>query len=135
MLKGRITITAPYGANADYIQIEFTDELSGTLFMQATLNYAEFAKALVGRGDMRCEFELNAEKVGLVYEHKAELVFVPAGKFTTCQERAAEAVKALEADGWLGRVDDALNHHNMRKQEKQGAWYSVIFMRYVERKK
>ena len=132
MLKGNITISAPRGGGTEYIQIEFEDKSSLTRFLWVTMSYKDFARALTGRGDIPCEFSLTADKVGLVHQYRKELVFVSGGEFATRKERAAEAVKALEIDGWMGRVNDALNQHRVRKREKQGAWYSVSFVRYVE---
>lgn len=132
MLKGNITISAPYGDDVNYIQIEFRDESSHTRFLRATLSYENFTRALTGRGDVPCEFSLTADKVGLIHQYKREKVFIPDGEFATRKERAAEAVKAIEADGWVGRAEDALNQHNLLKREDQGAWYTISFVRYIK---
>lgn len=132
MLKGKISISAPYGGGTDYIQIEIEDGSSHARFLCATMSYRDFTAAVVGRAGQPCEFELAAEQVGLIHQHKKEEVFVPDGEWATRKERAAEAVKALEIDGWVGRGDDALNQHRLAKRENQGAWYSVTFVRYIK---
>lgn len=132
MLKGKVTISAPYGSWTDYIQIEFTDRSSRTRFFLATMSYKEFMAALVGRGDRPCEFELATDYVGLMYKHEQRDVFVPDGEFARRRARALAAVEKLESDGWVGRVEDALNDHRLVKREGQGVWYAVRFSRYVE---
>jgi len=137
MLKGNITISRPSGTDAHgnaikYIQIGFEDESSGTRFLRATLSYEDFALALTGHSFTPCEFRLTADKVGLIRQHKREPVFMADGEWATRDERAAEAVKVLEVDGWTGRAQNALNHHRLVKREGRGAWYSVLFDRYVE---
>ena len=131
MLKGNITISAPHGGGVDYIQIEFGDESSLTRFLRATLSYEDFTRAVMGRGEIPCEFSLTADKVGLIRQHKEEEIFVPDGEFATRKKRATEAVKALEIDGWIGRGEDALNQHRLVKRKGQGAWYRVTFVRHV----
>jgi len=132
MLRGNISISAPYGSGVDYIQIEFIDESSHTRFLRATMSYEDFTRALTGRGEIPCEFSLTAGRVGFIHQHKSEQVFIPDGEFATRKERAAEAVKAIEMDGWIGRGEDALNQHRLTKRENQGAWYSVTFVRYIK---
>ena len=134
-MKGNITITAPWGCKhgktVDYVQIEFIDELSHAHFLRVDMSYRDFARALAGHGEMPCEFELRADKVGLVREHEQRDVFLPDGECDTRRMRALEAVRSLELDGWVGRVDDALNHHRLVKRGDKGAWYAVLFTRYV----
>ena len=134
MLEGRMSIAAPYGSGTDYIQIEFTDRSSRTRFLLATISYKEFLAALVGRGARPCEFELATDYVGLLYKHEQRDVFVPNGEFAERRARAQTAVEKLESDGWIGRAEDALNHHRLVKRVDRGAWYAVQFSRYVEPK-
>jgi len=141
MLKGKITISTPsgtdHGKRIDYVQITLEDELSHTRFLRIAMNYGDLARAITGHGMIPCEFELHADKVGLVHEHKREKVFIPNGAIgagSTQKERATWAVQALETDGWMGRVRDALNHRRVSKREDHGCWRSVSFDRYVEKK-
>lgn len=135
MLKGQISIFHPRGTDCDYIQIEVVDALSRTHFLQVRLSCEDFAKAITGQNLLPCRFELRAQHVGMIVEHKVVKVFVPDGDFSDREIIARRAVLVHEKDGWSGRVDDALNHHKLAGGRVEGgAFYNVIFSRYVKEK-
>lgn len=129
-MKGKISISAPFGSDCDYINIEVVDELSGTEFVEIHVKYADFAQALTGRGRIDCDFELRAAHVGKTREIKTESVFV--SKFGNNQASATrDALKPFEVDGWTGYDQDAMNHHRCTGYTKDGAYYTVTFTRFV----
>jgi hypothetical protein len=132
MLMGELRISRPYGDGCDYISVEITDKSSGVQFLSARVKYADFALALTGSG-AQCKFKLRgADLIGMIYETKHEEVFVPNFAFKERDATAKKAVEALESDGWIGRVSNALNHHRHIRNEKDGAVYDVIYSRYVD---
>lgn len=132
-MKGNITLTRPYGDDADYIEIQIEDSSSGIHFLSARIGYADFAKLLTGQGYMPCEFELRGiENVGKVTEIKTESVYVPRGDYTSRQQRAETAVAEFEENGWTGRVSNAMNQHNRISGNAEGEWYTVSYYRFVE---
>lgn len=131
MLTGEFRIPRPYGDGCDYISVEITDKSSGIQFLQARVKYADFTLALTGSG-AECEYELRgAENVGKAQEVKHEEVFVSESDFGERKTAAMAAVKALESDGWTGRVSNALNHHMLVRYEEGGAVYKVLYTRLV----
>lgn len=129
MLTGEFRISRPYGDGCDYISVEITDKSSGIQFLHTRVKYADFALALTGSG-AECEYELRgAENVGKTKEVKHEEVFVPKSDFGKRRTAAMAAVKALESDGWIGRVSNALNHHRQVRNEEGGTVYDVTYTR------
>jgi len=133
MLKGKITISNPRSSDStDCVQIQVEDVKSNTRFLKITMNHEDFAYALLGLGNVDCQFELTPKYVDMVYQHEIRQVFVPSGEFRTIRQRADDAVKALEGDGWTGRFQDAMNHHQLIERTEGGELYSVLYSRYVE---
>ena len=65
-------------------------------------------------------------------QYKTEYVFVPAGPKETREMRALEAVSALESDGWMGHVEDALcarNRVSYSDEPCPGETFAVTFER------
>ena len=132
-MKGRITLTRPYGDGADYIEIQIEDSSSGILFLSAQIGYADFAKLLTGLGYMPCEFQLRGiENVGKTTERKTLDVYVPLGDHASRQQRAEAAVAEFEKNGWTGRISNAMNQHKRVSGDDEGAWYKVTFLRYID---
>ena len=135
MLEGKITISRPYGVGQRHIEIEVEDRSSGTTFLQLRIGYEGFARAVTGEGHVPCTFKLHPRHVGLVREHKTVEVFIPAAAFSERETVARRAVLAREEDGWVGRVEDAMNHHRrVEGRVEGGVRYRVSFVRYVEGK-
>lgn len=129
--KGRISIHRP--RNSDYISIEISDELSGVEFVEAHIEYTDFAKLITGMSDVDCEIITRGlHLVGMIREHKTVKVFMPDGEHKTRGDRALVAVQEYEVDGWKGDLRDTLNHHNqVARRAGDGAWYKVGFVRHV----
>lgn len=121
-MKGNITISRP--RPADYIQIEFGDELSGRRFLRAKVKLADFAEALTGLGYVDCEFELTPDEVGKVRETKTERI--QADGYSLTDEQKIAILAPYEVDGWRAQRSDLGNHH----KGSQGV-YSVAFVRFV----
>lgn len=102
-MKGSLTISRPRGGSGpDRIVIRLTDEISGTTFVEARVELADFAEALVGLAHVPCVFEGKFNYVGMRYEHKR--INVPFESVYTRDEAArerlaSEAFKAFEIDG------------------------------------
>lgn len=132
MLTGRFSISRPRGAaECDYIEVEIVDESSGVRFLQVQVKYADFALALTSL-EVGCKYELHgAEDVGKVRETRYEEVFIPDSIFFGDRESLAQvAVEALES-GWVGNVQDALNHHKEIRREEGGRVQRVLYTRLV----
>jgi len=67
--------------------------------------------------------------IGKKYEHKNEIVefAYEIGKETESRERALEALKPFEVDGWKGNVD-----HIFTQRRYKNIGYVVSFKRYVD---
>jgi hypothetical protein len=131
-LNGSISISCPQGGDSDYISIQLEDISSSTRFCEVRIKYAEFTQALTGRGYMPMAFELRASKVGLIREHKRELVEFRYKNWDKREEEAAQALIPFEVDGWKGSISDMLNYCH-RNVNKDGIDYQeVTFTRYVE---
>ena len=39
---------------------------------------------------------------------------------------------ALNVDGWIGRLEDAVNQHRFIKRTEEGRWYRVSYIRFVD---
>ena len=136
-LPGEITISRPSGTDDEYISIKIECAKSHVQFVEARVLLAAFARALTGRS-VDCTLEVRGlDKVGMRYEHQRLLVWVPDGPWGEREARAKAAVELCEVDGWKGRVEDALNHHNRRSQMDRSDQqadlhaYEVFFSRHV----
>lgn len=132
-LKGELRIARPRGnTEHEYVQLELTDELSGTRVVTVRIGLAEFTEAVVGSQLVACEFDHYPERVGMTREWKEEFVLFPNDRYFTAplnqrQEVGRLTLAPLEVDGWRGEVDDLFNHH---RRGSDGA--RVRFTRYVE---
>lgn len=137
-LKGSISIgkvTCCGTPKADYISIRVEDELSSITFLEVKMGLEDFAKALMGLGNVPIEFELQGtDRVGKKYEHKTLEIHVPyrSGDIRSSDDLIDKAVSEQEFDGWVGSRRDCKNHHNWIKNATTGAVYNVHFCRWVD---
>ena len=132
-LKGSIIMSRPsYSDGRKCVAIACEDRSSGIRFLDIEIPYDEFVLALTSScGEM--EYELRGwMHVGKKRELKTEMVWVPKHKDKEHEAVARKAVEAVEADGWRGRISDALNVHRTLEYADGGRWQQVIFHRYVE---
>ena len=131
-LQGEVTIGCPVGPGADYITIQLEDDQSMCRVTEIRIKYKDFAKALTGLSHVACEFDLYTKNVGKRREVKKERVCVPCVGFARREKAAADAVMALNVDGWIGRLEDAVNQHRFIERTEEGRWYSVSYVRFVD---
>ena len=133
--KGKLHIGRISGSR-EYVTIELTDEISSTRVFEIELSLEAFGDAVTGRGQVPCIFEVNDSRVGWKPEYKEEIVELKSDLFKRedREEAAKKALKEFEKDGWVGRLDDALNHHCRVGSSKtgSGSLYRVHFYRYVK---
>lgn len=117
---------------SDYYAIEVQDGKSGVEFLSLRLSLEDFARTLSGQ-HVDCEFELRPENVGRICETRIVHVFVPDNWTNTegRRERAKQCVDVFNADGWVGRVSDAMNHHHLIERRNNGSVYAVMYTRFV----
>jgi hypothetical protein len=136
MLKGNITIGSVYSNHEEaYVSLRVEDGTSSVEFLEVKLSYEAFAHALTGRGHVPCEIKVRGlELIGRKRLHKTVLVPVPDGNWSTHKKRAERAIKELEVDGWHGRVDDALNNHNLSGKLGDCNLYKVVFVKHEKKR-
>lgn len=133
-LKGKLAIVRPLGGDSGQINIHVEDDQAGVRFLEIVISLENFAKAITGQGGIDCNLKIRAlSKVGLIREHKSMRVFVPDHAYSDREEVAGGAVRKAESDGWIGRIDDAHNHHKIAERTDAGNYYNVVFIRHVER--
>ena len=128
-MRGSLTISRPRGGGAEHVEIRMTDEMSGTVFVEAQIGLSDFTEALVGLSNVPCEFQPRFDYVGMRYEHKDENVPYNGEHYADPDKReriARKTFKRFETDGWRGRTSDLFNHH---RRTEDG--YMVTFTRYV----
>lgn len=125
----------------DVISIELVDKSSGCRVVEIEMTPEAFGLAITGLSGLPCQFHLYQEApVGKVREAKLEPVFVPGRPWNAptkeLEDRAAEAIRPYEVDGWEGRIEDAQNSKRRSDRPapegKIGSWYNVTFVRFVE---
>lgn len=130
-IDAELTISRPRGANAECIAIRVTDATSGTRILELQIAPADFAEALVGLSNVKCDGHFYQDSpIGKTRENKTTRVKIPQ-KFRSIkvEERKAVAAKILkpfEVDGWIGNADDLFNHHR-----SSGEFQTVSFHRFV----
>ena len=131
-LDGKLSISRRTGGDSSSINIEFIDDLSGTLMAKADISMENFAKAVTGQGYLPCEVMFNDSGiVGKTREHKYELI--PRYDSGSCDISTMvewykhRILPTYEIDGWKCRESDLTNHHNY-----DGKKVKVLFERYVE---
>lgn len=83
--------------------------------------------------DMEAKVYDTYRHVGGVREVKEEEVrYESTYNIDENKKAAEEAVKALEVDGWVGRVSDATNSHRMYRVEEGTMAAKVTFSRYLD---
>lgn len=138
-LSGNITIsrTSSSVEPFDSINIRIADDASGVQFVELRLSLDDFAKLICGQSNIHGDMIVRGlENIGMVREVKTEDVLIS----TNCSydERpvlAAQAIKSLEVDGWVGRLEDAANSHRMIKYlpEHKAELSSITFVRFVDK--
>ena len=133
MEEGQINISLPTTSEGRHnVEITVVDAKSLTHFIRVKIPIAEWALATVGSiWGCECEFELNATKVGKERQVKHENVRIPNHSFDDRKWVAKEAVEKHEVDGWVGRVENALNHNKRVFGDEHSSTYSVTFIRFV----
>jgi hypothetical protein len=133
--KGKITI-GQYNNYRDEddlsVHIEIEDEKSGVRFLEIHMTPVDFAKAILGNGFIDCVFELRAANVGKTKEMKDEQVYVQNGSWKLSDESKKNLLAPYEVDGWVGYSNDLGNSHKIVSRDKDGAYYSVHFVRFVD---
>lgn len=122
---GSLRINRVYSNMEDeYIKIQFKDELSRVLFLEAKMDLESLTKALTG-SSADLEFGIrNLDLIGMKRETKHERVMFSSNR---TDEEIRENISFLEKDGWKGRDEDAKNHHN----HCGGGVYKITFIRWV----
>ena len=133
-LKCSLMVTAP-SSNVEpyrYIELRIEDQESRTLIFQAQMSMEQWGKLVTAHSQVDdVPAVLTPDLVGMKLEVKTEKVPLPVvDSYERDVRRAAykEAIRPFEVDGWVGRVDDTLNHHKISKGVA-----SVAFRRYVKR--
>jgi len=132
-MDGKITLSR-YNSNyedKEPIHIKLEDESSGVQFIDISMTLENFALMLTNLGYIDCEFQLRGlDNVGKQREHKVEYIPMPKGFWMPTKEDAITLIKPFEVDGWMGSVDDVLNHHNHDKKE---GCVRVGFIRWTDK--
>jgi len=136
-MKGRLSIgkvTCCGNREKDYIRIQLEDSLSSMEFVQVKVDLKTFTQALFGLSNVPMEFELmGIDRVGKKYEHKTVEVLIPRPDIGSPSDDVIHAaIKPYEIDGWIGRSEDAKNHHNRVENIPAGSVYKIHFCRWVE---
>jgi hypothetical protein len=133
--KGKITI-GQYNnyRNEDNlsVHIEIEDEQSRTRFLDIHMTPLDFAHAILGNGFIDCMFELRASNVGKTKETKTEQVYMQNGSWKISEESKKNLIAPYEVDGWIGHLNDLGNSHKIVSRDKDGAYYGVNFVRFVD---
>ena len=132
-LAGNVSIGRSQGPDGNSVRIEVMDERSRVTFLTLSLTMEQYAEAITGLSHRPCEMEVRGlDLVGMVSEYKTVDIAFPyvsgEGRALT-KIRAAETVAEHETDGWRGRPDDLLNHHNLIAGKPD--IYLVHFSRHV----
>lgn len=133
-LQGRLNISRPRCVCGirprELVELSVGDEASGCVAVEVDIDLADFALALFGRGDVSCAFRFNdSGLVGKRREHKVIAVCVPDSEHTRRAKTVRRAVALYEEDGWQGRDEDAMNHHN--RAPGCHNTYNVMYERWV----
>lgn len=130
-LKGRITISRVNSNIEDgYMKIAVTDDDSGIEFCTVKMTLSDFTNAITGRGYLSCKLSVRGlDKVGTQGVSKVENVKRLKG------QSAKDAIKPYEVDGWVGRSEDAENHHRISEYNNTEGYtiYRVAFFRWVDK--
>ena len=114
----------------DTFHLRIEDDRSHLVILDARIQPADFALALSSRYQP-VSIELNTNPdIGRQHENKKVAVAfeTPRGTKAEQQTAAEAALIPYEVDGWTGRINDLLNHHNTT----DGKTYTVVFVRWVD---
>lgn len=131
-MKGEINIWRSNDpGDPNVMSIEVIDDSSGTHFLTFTLTAENLMLALTGRGGIECEFTLRGlERVGLIREHKEEIIILPEDYTKANLEE--EVKLQWEVDGWIARMEDVHNHHRQKNVGNNNIAHTVTFYRYLK---
>lgn len=118
----------------DTIRFQIIDESSRVQFVSFQMTMAQFGTLVSCDPEVEVDATVRGlNRVGTIAEHKQEIVPVPDGPWESRKERAAEALKPFEIDGWSGNVSDATNAHRQVSfdRENLSVNYRVTFRRHV----
>ena len=119
--------------SGDKVKITIEDSTSRVDFLTIEISVEDFASALFGTANRKCEFSLtNPELVGKVYEYKKVLVPVDGYKRFS-EEEMDGLLSPFEVDGWKGRRYDLQNGNN-HMTSGENHFYTVLFGRYIEKR-
>ena len=133
--EGSLCITRPQGGNRDgKISIRIGDANNHCHFLELLIPHAEFAQAITGLSNQRCEVEVRMNApIGKKLESKEILIpRVNDIPWNERHQRVNEALVPYETEGWRGRTDDMLNHHRWCKDAEGHECSRVVFHRYVD---
>ncbi len=130
-LRGMLSITRALGGDdTNGARLVIMDVNSGCEILTVELPVEQFAECLLGQGRVLCHCEWsNTNRLGLLAEHKSELVPLP-GNIADARDEAdaiRNAVAVFEVDGWMGDDRDCHNPHRIRAGRAL-----VSFVRFVK---
>jgi len=100
-IKGQITISRPYGGSDSYINITIEDDTSNIEFVDLEIGLKEFAEALTGMSNQKCDIELRGlENLGKKHEHDVIEFPMPEVEWGKRDSVAFEEAKKHVPDGW-----------------------------------
>lgn len=119
----------------DYIRIQLNDQISGSMIFEGAMKLANYAKCITGLSSVDIRgMHIASRRVGKTSEHKTvEITFL---RYMGCGPKARQkivqdTIAKYEVDGWIGRVEDAFNHHHHVQTKADNSVYKVTFHRYV----
>ncbi len=130
-LQGKLTITkVTSSSKPDYVSLVIEEDKSHCRVIQIKISLEQFAKALFAFASRPCEIEFfnDAGNIGMTHEIKHEIIRQPARKGLASEDEFAAQLAPFETEGWVGRVSDLNNHHNMTEDAN---CYTVFFERWV----
>ncbi len=129
---GRLRISLPLSGGEEVgFEISVLCDDSRIEHIEIELTPENLAKALATRW-VECAYRIRGvDKLGSKQEYKNEMVTVRDSSHENREAVAQEAIRPFEVDGWYGRVEDALNHHNIVRKDDGSTDYRVHFCRWV----
>ncbi len=94
------------------VHITLFDAANQSQVCKIRLSLEAFAAAVLGGARRPCVFELNASKaIGMKTETQLRLVHIPS-EASVDSEKAAEALRPFETNGWVACLGDVKDPHN-----------------------
>lgn len=138
---GKITISRPtYGDGRKKIVIRVEDAKSGTSFLEVEMEYADFAEALTGMGNVPCELEARGlDVVGKQCQREQIQLEVNWHSYSNDLPDYVweEALKEVEVDGWVvsrylgSRNSIILGNNDPKRGELEPTIINTYKIRYV----